>query len=145
MTLIPDQAHHDDDQGAGLVRMPPQAVDAEKSVLGSMTMSKQAAVDCADILQPEDYYRPAHQIIHTAILDLFAKGEPTDPISLAAELRKRGDLDRIGGAVYLHELVQSVDTPANGSYHAEIVRERAILRRLADAGVRITQSRAPST
>ncbi|MEU1128011.1 replicative DNA helicase [Streptomyces sp. NPDC005899] len=139
MTLIPDQAHHDD-QGAGLVRMPPQAVDAEKSVLGSMMMSKDAAVDCADILKPEDYYRPAHQIIHTTILDLLAKGEPTDPIRLAAELHKRGELDRVGGAVYLHTLIQAVETPANGSYHAEIVRERAILRRLVDAGIRITQS-----
>ncbi|TXR91747.1 replicative DNA helicase [Streptomyces sp. col6] len=139
MTLIPDQTH-DDDQGPGLVRMPPQDLDAETSVLGSMMLNRDAAVDCADILKPEDYYRPAHQIIHTAILDLLAKGEPTDPIILAAELNKRGQLERVGGAPALHALVQSVSTAASGSYHAEIVREQAILRRLADAGVRITQS-----
>ncbi|HEY9327070.1 MAG TPA: replicative DNA helicase [Streptomyces sp.] len=140
MTLIPDQATHDQDHGAAFTRMPPQAVEAEKSVLGSMMLSKQASIDCADILQPEDYYLGAHQTIHGAILDLQAKGEPSDPINLAAELQRRGDLARVGGAVYLHTLVQAVDTPASGSYHAEIVRERAILRRLVDAGVRITQS-----
>jgi replicative DNA helicase len=141
MTLVPHQhtpTGDSDDQG--FLRMPPQALEAERSVLGSMMLSKQAAIDCQDTLEPEDYYRPAHQLIHRAILDLHAKGEPCDPIQLTAELTRSGDLARVGGAPYIHDLVQAVDTPANGEHHALIVREKAILRRLVEAGVAITQS-----
>ncbi|MFJ1902026.1 MULTISPECIES: replicative DNA helicase [unclassified Streptomyces] len=121
-------------------RIPPSDIDAERSVLASMMSSEQAAIDCQDILQPEHYYRPVHATIHRAIVDQRAKGEPCDPVQLAAALRERGELDRIGGAPYLHTILQSMLTAANGSYHAEIVRELAILRRLGEAGVRITQS-----
>lgn len=145
MTVVPHQhsATADDlpdGPGPGFERLPPQDLGAEQSVLGSMMSSEQAAIHCQDILQPEDYYRPVHATIHRTILDLRAKGEPCDPIQLAAELNKRGELVRVGGAPYLHTLVQAVDTAANGSYHAEIVREKAVLRRLVDAGIRITQS-----
>ncbi|MFE7757651.1 replicative DNA helicase [Streptomyces sp. NPDC057429] len=142
MTVIPNQNTYDDasEESSGFSRMPPHNLEAEQSVLGSMMSSQQAAIDCQDILKPQDYYKPAHQAIHQAILDLRAQGEPCDPIHLGAELLKQGQLERVGGAAYLHTLVQAVDTAANGSYHAEIVREQAILRRLVDAGIRITQS-----
>ncbi|MFF2902398.1 replicative DNA helicase [Streptomyces sp. NPDC057966] len=146
MTVVPrpyvadDDASFDDRESGGLTRLPPQALDAERSVLGSMAMSQQAVIDCQNVLKPEDFYRPQHQLIYQAILDLCSAREPCDPVQLGAALHKRGDLDRAGGAPYLHELVQCVDTAANATWHAEIVRERAILRRLTEAGVRITQS-----
>ena len=77
--------------------------------------------------------------MHEAILDLYARGEPADPITVSNELSRRGELTRIGGAPYLHTLIASVPTAANAGYYARIVRERAILRRLVEAGTRIVQ------
>ncbi|MGL5850362.1 MAG: replicative DNA helicase, partial [Phycicoccus sp.] len=86
-----------------------------------------------------DFYRPAHELIFDAVLDLFGRGEPADAITVADELGKRGDLTRVGGQAYLHQLIQSVPTAANAGYYAEIVHERAVLRRLVEAGTRIVQ------
>ncbi|MCX4747640.1 replicative DNA helicase [Kitasatospora sp. NBC_01287] len=110
---------------------------AEQSVLGGMLLSKDAIADVVEVLKPLDYYRPAHELIHSAILDLYARGEPADPITVASELTKRGELTRVGGPGYLHTLVNSVPTAANAEYYAEIVHERAVLRRLVEAGTRI--------
>lgn len=123
----------------GFERVPPQDIDAEQSVLGGMLLSKDAIADVVEVLKGADFYRPAHETIYTAILDLYAKGEPADPITVAAELTKRGELTRVGGASYLHTLVNAVPTAANAEYYAEIVHERAVLRRLVEAGTRITQ------
>jgi replicative DNA helicase len=84
-------------------------------------------------------YRPAHETVYEAILDLYGRGEPADPVTVAAELQKQGELGRVGGAPYLHTLVSSVPTAANAGYYAQIVRERAVLRRLVEAGTRIVQ------
>ncbi|GAA2930709.1 replicative DNA helicase [Streptomyces thioluteus] len=126
-------------QGGGFERVPPQDLDAEQSVLGGMLLSKDAIADVVEILKGNDFYRPAHETVYQAILDLYAKGEPADPITVAAELTKRGEISRVGGAAYLHTLVQTVPTAANAEYYAEIVHERAVLRRLVEAGTRITQ------
>lgn len=123
----------------GFERVPPQDLDAEQSVLGGMLLSKDAIADVVEIIKGHDFYRPAHETVFQAILDLYAKGEPADPITVAAELVKRGEITRVGGASYLHTLVQSVPTAANASYYAEIVHERAVLRRLVEAGTKITQ------
>ncbi|WP_258527724.1 replicative DNA helicase [Streptomyces sp. NBRC 110611] len=123
----------------GFERIPPQDLDAEQSVLGGMLLSKDAIADVVEVLKGEDFYRPAHELVFQAVLDLYAKGEPADPITVAAELTKRGEIGRVGGASYLHTLVQSVPTAANAEYYAEIVHERAVLRRLVEAGTRITQ------
>ncbi|WP_405797101.1 replicative DNA helicase [Streptomyces sp. NBC_01506] len=123
----------------GFERVPPQDLDAEQSVLGGMLLSKDAIADVVEIIKGHDFYRPAHETVFQAILDLYAKGEPADPITVAAELTKRGEITRVGGASYLHTLVQSVPTAANASYYAEIVHERAVLRRLVEAGTKITQ------
>nr|WP_037595461.1 replicative DNA helicase [Streptacidiphilus jeojiense] len=119
--------------------MPPQDLAAEQSVLGGMLLSKDAIADVVEVLKPVDYYRPAHELIHSAILDLYARGEPADPITVASELVKRGEITRVGGPSYLHTLVNSVPTAANAEYYAEIVHERAVLRRLVEAGTRIAQ------
>ena len=119
--------------------LPPQDVNAERSVIGSMLMSKDAIADVAEQVRGEDFYRPAHETIFDAVIDLYGRGEPADAITVADELTKRGDLQRIGGQAYLHELVQSVPTAANAGFYAQIVAERAVLRRLVDAGTKIVQ------
>ncbi|WP_263978597.1 replicative DNA helicase [Streptomyces aculeolatus] len=138
-----DQPAPEDPWGPGapaaFERVPPQDLDAEQSVLGGMLLSKDAIADVVEVLKGLDFYRPAHETVFTAILDLYARGEPADPITVSAELTKRGELARVGGASYLHTLVQSVPTAANAEYYAEIVHQRAILRRLVEAGTRITQ------
>ncbi|WP_278313916.1 replicative DNA helicase [Lolliginicoccus levis] len=120
-------------------RQPPQDLGAEQAVLGGMLLSKDAIADVIERLRPGDFYRPAHQDVYDCILDLYARGEPADPVTVAAELERRGDLRRIGGAPYMHTLISTVPTAANAGYYAEIVAEKAILRRLVEAGTRIVQ------
>ena len=120
-------------------RTPPQDLEAERSVLGGMMISKDAIADVVEVLRGTDFYRPAHELVYEAVLDLYGRGEPADAITVADELTKRGEIARIGGAPYLHTLIAAVPTAANAGYYARIVRERAILRRLVEAGTRITQ------
>ena len=120
-------------------RTPPHDVAAEQCVLGGMLLSKDAISDVIEVIRPHDHYRPAHQVIHEVVLDLYGRGEPADAITVANELTRRGEIGRVGGAPYLHTLIASVPTAANAGYYARIVRERAILRRLVEAGTRIVQ------
>nr|WP_253844324.1 replicative DNA helicase [Actinosynnema pretiosum] len=120
-------------------RQPPQDLAAEQSVLGGMLLSKDAIADVVEVLAPNDFYRPAHQAVYDCVLDLYGRGEPADPITVSAELERRGELLRVGGAPYLHTLIATVPTAANASYYAEIVAEKAVLRRLVEAGTRIVQ------
>ncbi|MYV98133.1 replicative DNA helicase [Streptomyces sp. SID3343] len=123
----------------GFERTPPQDIAAEQSVLGGMMLSKDAIADVVENLKPIDFYRPAHELVYNAILDLYARGEPADAVTVAAELTKRTEIGRVGGAPYLHTLISSVPTAANAEYYARIVREQAVLRRLVEAGTRIVQ------
>ena len=125
--------------GAGGDRTPPQDSNAEQSVLGSMLLSKDAIADVIESVRGTDFYRPSHETIFDAVVDLYGRGEPADPVTVSAELQRRGELARIGGAPYLHTLSASVPIAANAAYYAEIVREKAILRRLVEAGTRIAQ------
>ncbi len=120
-------------------RTPPQDVAAEQCVLGGMMLSKDAIADVVEVLRGHDFYRPAHQIVFDVVIDLYGRGEPADPVTVSAELTKRAEIAKIGGAPYLHTLISSVPTAANAGYYAQIVRERAILRRLVEAGTRIVQ------
>jgi len=120
-------------------RTPPHDIAAEQCVLGGMMMSKDAISDVLEVIRAADHYRPAHQLVHETILDLYSRGEPADAVTVAAELTKRGDIGKVGGAPYLHTLIASVPTAANAGYYARIVRERAILRRLVEVGTRIVQ------
>ena len=120
-------------------RQPPQDMAAEQSVLGGMLLSKDAIADVLERLRPSDFYRPAHQNVYDAILDLYGRGEPADAVTVAAELDRRGLLRRIGGAPYLHTLISTVPTAANAGYYAGIVAEKALLRRLVEAGTRVVQ------
>jgi replicative DNA helicase len=120
-------------------RQPPQDEAAEQAVLGGMLLSKDAIADVLERLRPADFYRPNHQSVYDAILDLYGRGEPADAVTVAAELDRRGLLRRIGGAPYLHTLIATVPTAANAGYYAGIVAEKALLRRLVDAGTRVVQ------
>ncbi len=120
-------------------RTPPHDIAAEQCVLGGMLLSKDAISDVLEVIRASDHYRPAHQLVHETILDLYGRGEPADAVTVAAELTKRGDIAKVGGAPYLHTLIASVPTAANAGYYARIVRERAILRRLVEVGTRIAQ------
>ncbi len=124
---------------AGLDRMPPQDDAAEQSVLGAMLLSKDAIADVVEVVRGTDFYKPAHETIFDAVIDLYGRGEPADPVTVSAELGRRGEINRVGGAPYLHTLVSSVPIAVNAGYYAEIVREKAILRRLVTAGTRIAQ------
>ena len=126
-------------RGGEFERTPPHDIAAEQCVLGGMLLSKDAISDVLEVIRPHDHYRPAHQLVHEVILDLYGRGEPADAVTVAAELTKRGDIGRMGGAPYLHTLIASVPTAANAGYYARIVRERAILRRLVEVGTRIVQ------
>ena len=119
--------------------LPPQDVPAEQSVLGAMLMSKDAIADVIENLRGNDFYRPAHELVYNAILDLYGRGEPADSVTVVSELTKRGELARIGGPGYIHTLISSVPTTANAVYYARIVRDQAVLRRLVEAGTRIVQ------
>lgn len=104
-----------------------------------MLLSKDAIADVLERLRPGDFYRPAHQNVYDAILDLYGRGEPADAVTVAAELDRRGLLRRIGGAPYLHTLISTVPTAANAGFYAGIVAEKALLRRLVEAGTRVVQ------
>ncbi len=120
-------------------RTPPQDMAAEQSVIGSMLISKDAIAEVSEVLRGTDFYRPAHETIHDAIIDLFGRGEPVDMITVAAELQRRGELAKIGGAPYLHTMAANVPIASNAEFYAQIVRETAILRKLVDAGTKIAQ------
>lgn len=120
-------------------KTPPQDVAAEQCVLGGMLLSKDAIADVVEILKTNDFYRPIHATIFDTILEIYGRGEPADSITVAAALADSGDLVRIGGAPYLHTLIASVPTAANAAYYARIVSERAVLRRLVEAGTKIVQ------
>ena len=104
-----------------------------------MMLSKDAIADVVEVVRPGDFYRPAHQLIYDSVLDLYGRGEPADAVTVSAELTRNGQLVRVGGAPYLHTLINLVPTAANAGYYAQIVAERATLRRLVVAGTRIVQ------
>lgn len=123
----------------GAERTPPHDLLAEQSALGGMMLSKDAVADVIETLRGPDFYVPKHELIFEAILSLYSHGEPTDVVAVTDELIKTGELSRSGGADYLHSLTSIVPTAANAGYYASIVAERALLRRLVDAGTRIVQ------
>ncbi|WP_296195542.1 replicative DNA helicase [uncultured Microbacterium sp.] len=126
-------------RSSGPERTPPHDLLAEQSALGGMLLSKDAVADVIETLRGTDFYIPKHEVIFEAILSLYSHGEPTDVVAVTDELIKTGDLQRAGGVDYLHTLTAIVPTAANAGYYGGIVAERALLRRLVDAGTRIVQ------
>lgn len=122
---------------ASLERLPPQNLEAEQSVLGSMLLDGEAIIVATDYLTPSDFYRDAHQKVFQAICALTDRGEPVDLVTLAEELRQRNTLQAVGGQGALTTLANAVPTSANVTYYARIVREKAVLRSLINAATRI--------
>ena len=120
-------------------RKPPHDLAAEQSVLGGMLLSARAAAEAADELTAEDFYQPRHGVIFASVSRLLAASQPTDVIAVTDALIEAGDLEKSGGADYLHSLTSIVPTAANAGYYASIVAKKAILRRLVEAGTRIAQ------
>ncbi|MCL1923858.1 MAG: replicative DNA helicase [Propionibacteriaceae bacterium] len=120
-------------------RNPPQDIAAEQSVLGAMLMSKDAIANVMGIVKGRDFYKPAHELIFDTILSLYSQGVPADAITVAEDLNKQGAIARAGGYPYISDLYGAVSIAANGEYYAHIVREKAILRRLVNASIRIAQ------
>lgn len=113
-----------------VLRVPPQSLDAEKSVLGGVLLEDRAISRVLDILNPQDFYRENHMKIFSAMIELFDKNEPVDIVTLSDVLKKKGNLDDAGGLTYLTSLVDDIPTAANIQYYAKIVKEKAILRNL---------------
>lgn len=122
-----------------MTSQPPHDINAEQCVLGAMLMSDQAIADVAEILGPGDHYRPAHQIIHEAILCLRDHGQRAEPVAVKDELRRRKQLRQMGGAPYLHTLLAAVPTAANAAHYARIVAEMADRRRAIEDAERLKQ------
>ncbi len=118
-------------------RVPPQALDAERSVLGAMLLSRDAIAGAVQHLTESAFYREAHRKIWRAILALFDRSEAADLVTLAEELRRRHELDAVGGVTYLTSLDQYVATAANVEHYCRIVNEKATLRRLIEVGTTI--------
>ena len=122
---------------AGDRRTPPNDIAAEQCVLGAMLLSKDALGDVAEIVRAEDFYDTRHAILFTTILRMDGENRPADPVTLVAELAGRGDLARVGGAPYVHTLINFIPNPLSAAHYARIVADRASRRRLAEAGLKV--------
>jgi replicative DNA helicase len=118
-------------------RVPPHSLEAEQAVLGSMLIEKPAVEKAAELLKPEDFYRDAHRYIFEAMLALAERDEPVDLLTVSEELQGKDQIEVVGGRLYLVNLMEAPATAANIEYYAHIVEEKAILRRLMDAGTQI--------
>jgi replicative DNA helicase len=119
-------------------KLPPQNLEAEAGLIGSILVDKEAIIKVADIVNADDFYVDAHSLIFTAIIDLYEARQPVDILSLSNKLEAAGELDRIGGASYITELINSVPSAAHVAHYAGIVAHKATLRRLITAANQIT-------
>ncbi|HEY6058659.1 MAG TPA: DnaB-like helicase N-terminal domain-containing protein, partial [Candidatus Limnocylindrales bacterium] len=118
-------------------RLPPQSIEAEQSVLGSILIDRDAVVEVAEFLRPEDFYRQANGLVFGAILDLFERREPIDIVTVAEGLERRGELDQVGGRTYLSTLSNQTPTAVHVLQYARIVERKAVLRHLISAAGKI--------
>jgi replicative DNA helicase len=118
-------------------RVPPQSLENEQGVLGSMMIARSAIEKAREILRPGDFYRDAHRIIFDAVCNLNDRSEPADLLTLAEELRRLNHLEQVGGTEYLATLIDAVPTAANVEYYSRIVQEKGILRNLIEVGMKL--------
>ena len=118
-------------------RLPPQNLEAEQSVLGAVLLDNQAMAKAMELIVEENFYRTAHRKIYRAMLELSESGEVIDHITLTERLKAQGELEAVGGAAYLAELVQIVPSSANIRYHSKIIRDKALLRELLNTSTEV--------
>jgi replicative DNA helicase len=140
MTTETNPFHDDQPAAEGMHLTEPHNIAAERGVLASMLFDRHAIDEVAQIIKGKHYYRPAHELIHNVIVDLNASGEIADPITVAAELTRRGELDKVGGPGTIHGLVAEAIHVGNAETYAEIVREKFVARDFAKATRRATQA-----
>ncbi len=118
-------------------KIPPQSIDAEQCVLGSILLENDALIKALDIVKPSDFYRDSHRTIYEAILELYENNEPADLVTLTENLIASNKLEKIGGSSYLSDITDKVPTSANIEYYAKIVRRKSILRSLISTATEI--------
>ena len=125
--------------GEYALKIPPNSIEAERSVLGSLMIDEKAVNKVADLLTPQDFYRKKHQMIYEVMLDLYEKNDPIDLISVAGNLEDKKRLKEIGGNTYLTDLTNEIPVAANVAFYAKIVAQKATLRRLIQAASYIVE------
>ena len=121
------------------MRVPPQNLESEMALLGSIMLRPEALFDVMDIISSDSFYSEKHRVIFSSMMELFQKRSPIDLLSVSSKLKEKGWLDQIGGNTYLTEIVNSVPSSANISYYAEIVQKKYMMRRLIEASDHISQ------
>ncbi|MEJ7820515.1 MAG: replicative DNA helicase [Rubrobacteraceae bacterium] len=125
--------------GPDAARVPPHDLEAERAVIGAMLISETAVSAVAEKVEATDFYSETHRVIYVSMMKLYSRGEPIDQLTLTNELRSSGEFDRVGGRAYVFQIVESVPTAANAGRYADIVRGKALLRSVIDAGSRISE------
>ncbi|MBA3610051.1 MAG: replicative DNA helicase [Rubrobacter sp.] len=125
--------------GPDAARVPPHDLEAERAVIGAMLISETAVSAVAERVEATDFYSETHRVIYVSMMKLYSRGEPIDQLTLTNELRSSGEFDRVGGRAYVFQIVESVPTAANAGRYADIVRGKALLRSVIDAGSRISE------
>ena len=120
------------EEGGTRAKLPPNALDAEESILSSILIDNDTLVDVIETLAPTDFYKPAHEKIFESMAELFARSEPVDIVTLANRLKEKGQLEEVGGAAYLSQLVDRAPYSVNAVKHAEIIRDKSSLRRMIE-------------
>ncbi len=118
-------------------RLPPQSIEAEQSVLGALLIDKDAVIEVAELLQPDDFYRQHHGTIYAAVLDLYERREPVDIVTVSEVLERQNRLEDVGGTAYLTSLINLTPTAVNAVHYARIVERKGVLRNLISAAGRI--------
>lgn len=120
-------------------KLPPQDIEAEQSVLGAVMIDKNSLAKVADLLLPEDFYRPNHQKIYTVMIELFSRNEPIDILTVSSRLKEKNELEDVGGISYLSELVNLVPTSSHIDHYGKIVNKKRVLRDLINASYNISE------
>src|SRR3989344_2208164 len=120
------------------IRVPPQSLEAEQALIGSVMLRPEAIHDVNDVVREDDFYADKHRTVWRACLELVSRAEPIDLLSLSTKLKDRGELDRVGGSSYLSELVSLVPSASNVRHYATIVQKKSMMRRLIEAGEHIS-------
>ncbi|MDQ3871091.1 MAG: replicative DNA helicase, partial [Chloroflexota bacterium] len=118
-------------------RLPPQSIEAEQSVLGALLIDRDAVIEVAEVLRPEDFYRVHNGTVYAAVLELYERREPIDIVTVSEVLERNGQLEQVGGSAYLTSLINLTPTAVNAVHYARIVERKAVLRNLIAVAGRI--------